>query len=69
MAAELVSSQFAKAIGIAVDTAIIDGSGTGEPTGIRNTVGVTSTQVDGQTGKLLMGTEQDERAMRRTRKT
>ena len=53
MAAELVSSQFAKSIGIAIDTAIIDGSGTGEPTGIRNTVGVTSTAVDGQTGKLL----------------
>lgn len=54
MAAELVSSQFAKAIGIAVDTAIIDGSGTGEPTGIRNTVGVTSTPVDGQDGTELM---------------
>jgi len=54
MAARLVSSQFAKSIGIAIDTAIIDGSGTGEPTGILNTAGVTSTAVDGQTCKLLM---------------
>ena len=55
LAAEIVSSQFAKAIGIAVDQAIISGSGTGEPTGILNTAGVTSTAADGPTaGKILM---------------
>jgi HK97 family phage major capsid protein len=41
-AAEIVTRQFAGAIGRAIDTAIISGTGTGEPTGIRNAAGVTS---------------------------
>jgi HK97 family phage major capsid protein len=52
-AADLVSRQFAVQIGIAIDQAIISGTGTGQPTGIRNTAGITSTAVDGQTGQLL----------------
>jgi HK97 family phage major capsid protein len=49
----LVERQFAAQIGIAVDTALISGTGTGQPTGIRNAAGVTATAVDGQTGRLL----------------
>ena len=52
-AADLIANQFAKSIGILVDTAIISGSGTGAPAGIRNTAGVTSTAVDGQGGPAL----------------
>jgi HK97 family phage major capsid protein len=50
---ELVSSQFGKAIGIAIDSSIIAGSGVGQPTGILNTVGVASQAVDGQSGQAL----------------
>ncbi len=52
-AADLVANQFARSIGILVDQAIISGTGTGQPTGIRNTAGVTSTAVDGQGGPAL----------------
>ncbi len=52
-AADLIANQFAKSIGILVDQTIISGSGTGSPTGIRNTTGVTSTAVDGQGGPAL----------------
>ncbi len=48
--AQLLGKQFGEQVGIAVDQAIISGTGTGQPTGIRNTAGVTSTAVDGQTG-------------------
>jgi len=50
LAAQLVATQFATQVGITIDSAIISGTGTGQPTGIRNTSGVTSTAVDGQTG-------------------
>ena len=52
-AAEIVERQFAQQIGIAIDTAIISGTGTGQPTGIRNTAGVAATAVDGQGGAAL----------------
>jgi len=52
-AADLIGDQFAKSIGILVDQAIISGTGTGQPTGIRNAAGVTSTAVDGQTGREI----------------
>jgi HK97 family phage major capsid protein len=52
-AGQLVSRQFAAQIGIQIDTAIISGTGTGQPTGIRNTAGVNAQAVDGQTGQLL----------------
>lgn len=52
-AARLVESQFGKAIGVAQDVGILSGSGTGQPLGIRNTAGVASTAVDGQTGQAL----------------
>ena len=51
--ANLIGDQFARQIGITVDTAIISGTGTGQPTGIRNAAGVTSTAVDGQGGPAL----------------
>lgn len=50
---ELLSRQFAAQIGITVDTAIMSGTGTGQPTGIRNAAGVTATAVDGQGGYQL----------------
>jgi HK97 family phage major capsid protein len=50
---ELVSSQFGKAIGIEIDSAIISGTGTGQPTGIRNAAGVNAQDVDGQDGQAL----------------
>lgn len=52
-AAEIVARQFGQAIGIEVDTAIISGTGTGQPTGIRNAPGVPSTAVDGPQGQAL----------------
>jgi len=50
---ELVARQFAVQCGITIDKAIISGTGTAEPTGIRNAAGVTATAVDGQTGREL----------------
>jgi len=50
---DLIGSQFAKQIGITIDKAIVSGTGTGEPTGIRNAAGVTSTAVDGQGATAL----------------
>lgn len=52
-AERLVSNQFAKQISLGLDTAIISGTGTGQPTGIRNAAGVNAQAVDGQTGQLL----------------
>ncbi len=52
-AGDLVARQFAQQIGIAIDTAILSGTGTGQPTGIRNTTGVTHTAVGGQGGNDL----------------
>jgi HK97 family phage major capsid protein len=52
-AERLVSDQFGKQISIALDTAIISGTGTGQPTGIRGAAGVTATAVDAQTGQGL----------------
>ena len=54
LVADLVGRQFATQTGIAIDSAIISGTGTGQPTGIRNAAGVTSTTVDGQGGKALV---------------
>jgi HK97 family phage major capsid protein len=53
LAGDLVARQFGQQIGIAIDTAIISGTGTGQPTGIRNTAGVNAQAVDGQTGAQL----------------
>lgn len=53
LAADLVSRQFAQQVGMTLDRAIISGTGTGQPTGIRNTAGVASTAVDGQGGQAL----------------
>lgn len=52
-AGDLVARQFGKEIGSTIDAAIISGTGTGQPTGIRNTAGVASTAVSGQTGQAL----------------
>jgi HK97 family phage major capsid protein len=52
-AGDLVGSQFAKQVGITQDTAILSGSGVGQPTGIRNAVGVNAQAVDGQGGQAL----------------
>jgi HK97 family phage major capsid protein len=49
----LISRQFAQAIDIAQDAAIIAGTGIGEPVGILNTVGVLQTPVSGQSGQEL----------------
>lgn len=53
VAGELVARQFGEAIGIEIDRAIISGTGTGQPTGIRNTAGVAQSAVDGQDGQAL----------------
>ena len=45
LAGQLVARQYAAQIGITIDTAIISGTGTGQPTGIRNAAGVTSTRL------------------------
>lgn len=52
-AERLVASQFAKQIALGLDSAIISGTGTGQPTGIRNAAGVNAQAVDGQTGQAL----------------
>ena len=49
-----VSNQFAKGVGIAINTSIHSGSGTGQPTGIRNAAGVASAAVDGQGGRQIL---------------
>ncbi len=52
-AERLVSDQFAKQISISLDTAIISGTGVGQPTGIRLAAGVNDEVVDGQAGQDL----------------
>jgi HK97 family phage major capsid protein len=44
---QLISSQFGKQIGIAIDSAIIAGTGIGMPTGVLSTAGVNAEPVDG----------------------
>jgi HK97 family phage major capsid protein len=50
---DIVARQFAQAIGVAIDTAVISGTGVGSPTGIRNATGVNATATDGQDGQAL----------------
>lgn len=52
-AAEIVSRQFGQAVGIEIDKAIISGTGTGQPAGVRSAPGVASTAVDGPQGQSL----------------
>jgi HK97 family phage major capsid protein len=52
-AAQLVARQFAAQTGIAIDSAIISGTGTGQPTGLRNAAGINAQAVDGQDGPGL----------------
>ena len=52
-AERLISDQFGKQIGIALDKAIISGTGTGQPTGILKAAGVNDEAVDAQTGQGL----------------
>lgn len=49
----IVKDSLAKGLGIEEDRAMINGSGTGQPTGIINTVGVTSTPIADQTDDTI----------------
>jgi HK97 family phage major capsid protein len=53
LAVDLIVRQFNAAIALEIERALISGTGTGEPTGLRNAAGVNAQAVDGQTGQLL----------------